>query len=76
MRIRITKPGIYGGSGEVPVGAEFNVRGDVPSAWSGRYEIVTDDPKPEAVAVVADVPEPKSGNPAVTRRKAKKGEMK
>lgn len=63
MRIRITKPGIYGASGEVPVGAEFNVRGAVPSAWDGRYEILTDDPKPEAVPVVADAPEPKRGRP-------------
>jgi hypothetical protein len=42
MKIKITKPGIYGNSGEIKVGTVFTVS-DEPKGWSGRYEIVEDD---------------------------------
>lgn len=52
MRIRITSPGIYGSSGEVPVGTEFTVKGDMPAGWGGKYEVVKGDAKPDAVPVM------------------------
>ena len=50
MKIRITKDGIYG-NGPIAIGTEINVLGAVPAGWAGKYEIVTDDPAPEAEAV-------------------------
>ncbi len=41
MRIRITKPGIYGQDGEIPVGTELTVK-QVPEAWAGRFEVIAD----------------------------------
>ena len=40
MRIKITKPGIYGSTGQVPVGSEFDVSAE-PTRWTGRYEAVS-----------------------------------
>ncbi|WP_435170819.1 HeH/LEM domain-containing protein [Falsirhodobacter sp. 1013] len=39
MRIRITKPGIYGSTGEVAVGTEFDVK-EEPTGWAGRYDVI------------------------------------
>ncbi|MEM7675138.1 MAG: hypothetical protein AAF449_03945 [Myxococcota bacterium] len=39
MRVRITKSGIFGRSGAVPVGTEFTVK-EEPKGWLGRYEVV------------------------------------
>jgi len=43
MRIRITGGGIYDGEGkEIPVGTFVTV-GEEPTAWAGRYEIISGD---------------------------------
>jgi hypothetical protein len=39
MRIKITKPGIYGADGEIPVGTELDVKSE-PKGWDGRYEVI------------------------------------
>ncbi len=39
MRIRITKPGIYGAEGEIAVGTELDMKNE-PKGWDGRYEVV------------------------------------
>lgn len=51
MRIRVIKPGIYGADGQIPVGTEFSIKGEVPAGWAGRVEVIQADPKPEAKAV-------------------------
>lgn len=40
MRIRITKPGIFGNNGEIEVGTEVTVS-EEPTGWDGRYEIIS-----------------------------------
>jgi hypothetical protein len=61
MKIRITKDGLFG-AGPIPVGSEFVVNGLPPAGWAGKYEIVSDDPAPEAVPVIN--PEtPRRGRP-------------
>lgn len=40
MRIKITKGGIFGGKGEVPIGEEFTVK-EAPAGWAGRYEVIS-----------------------------------
>lgn len=37
MRIKITKAGIYGADGPIPVGTELTLK-DAPKGWAGRYE--------------------------------------
>lgn len=39
MRIKITKGGIYGASGEIAIGTELTVK-DEPVGWKGRYEVI------------------------------------
>lgn len=41
MRIRVSKPGIYGNDGEIPVGTEFTVK-EAPIAWGDRYDVIGD----------------------------------
>lgn len=50
-RIRITGPGIFGGEGEIAVGTEFDINGELPAGWAGRAEIVGEGPKEGAVAL-------------------------
>lgn len=52
MRIKITKPGIFGQDGEIPVGTEIDVK-DEPKGWAGRYEVIGKAPK-NATAVTND----------------------
>lgn len=40
MKIKVTKPGIYGAKGMIPVGTEFNVK-EEPKGWDGRYEVIS-----------------------------------
>ena len=54
MRIRITASGIYGNSGEIPVGTEFDVSHS-PEGWDGRFEIVSDAPDAPLTADTAPV---------------------
>lgn len=48
VKIRITKEGIYGPYGSIPVGTELEVSED-PVAWAGRYEIISDPSGKDAV---------------------------
>lgn len=48
MRIEITAPGIYGLDGEIAVGTTFDVS-EEPTAWAGRYRVVSDDKGKEPV---------------------------
>lgn len=61
MRIEITKRGIYGDQGEIPVGTELTVK-DEPKGWAGRYRVISGG-SPKAKAAVtnpADDGEPKT----------------
>jgi hypothetical protein len=40
MRIKVTKPGIFGLNGEIPVGTEVTVK-EEPKGWDGRYEVIS-----------------------------------
>lgn len=41
MRIKITKPGIFGGDGkEIAVGTELTVKSE-PKGWEGRFETIS-----------------------------------
>lgn len=40
QRIKITAGGIYGNSGEIPVGSEFTVSPPLPAGWDGKYDVV------------------------------------
>jgi hypothetical protein len=40
-RIRITKGGLFGNTGELPIGEEFTLEGKPPAGWAGRYEIIS-----------------------------------
>jgi hypothetical protein len=40
MKIRITKPGLYGSAGAIAVGTEFDVK-EEPKGWAGRYDVVS-----------------------------------
>lgn len=59
-RVRITGPGIFGGitpenpTGEIAVGAEFEIKGDVPAGWKGRAVIVGEEPAEGSVFVGND----------------------
>lgn len=44
MRIRITASGIFGNDGELPVGTEFDINGDAPAGWKGRYDVISGNP--------------------------------
>ncbi len=56
-RVRITGGGIYGTptkdnpSGEMPVGFEFDISGDLPAGWKGRAEIVGAEPEKGSVLI-------------------------
>lgn len=39
MRIKITKGGIYGATGEIAIGTELTVKSE-PVGWKGRYEVI------------------------------------
>lgn len=51
MKIRITAGGIYGMKGEIPVGTELDLDGEPPKGWAGRYHVISEGPKPGAVAL-------------------------
>lgn len=50
MRIKITAGGIFGLTGEVPVGSEHDVSVPLPDGWAGKYEVIADI-QPEAKPV-------------------------
>ena len=49
MKIRIIAGGIYGGDGELPIGSEHIIGGNIPEGWAGKVEVVSDEPKGEPV---------------------------
>lgn len=49
MKIRIIAGGIYGGNGELPIGSEHVIGGNIPDGWAGKVEILADEPKGEPV---------------------------
>lgn len=51
MKIRITAGGIFGAKGEVPIGAEIDLKGEPPAGWAGRYQVISDGPAPGSVAL-------------------------
>lgn len=59
-RVRITGPGIYGAptkdnpTGEIPVGTEFDIKGDMPVGWKGRAALVGKEPADGAELIVND----------------------
>jgi hypothetical protein len=56
-RIRVTGPGIYGAptkdnpTGELPVGFEFDIGGDMPPGWVGRAVVVGAEPEEGSVLI-------------------------
>lgn len=50
VTIRITKGGIYGAQGAIPIGTELTLS-EEPSAWKGRYEVISGKPSPQAKPV-------------------------
>lgn len=40
MKIEITGRGIFGASGEVPVGTTLDVKSE-PTGWAGRYRVIS-----------------------------------
>ena len=44
MKLRIIAGGIYGANGELPIGMEFTISGDIPSGWAERVEVIEDAP--------------------------------
>lgn len=50
MRIKITSAGIFGASGEVPIGSEFDLQSAPPEGWNGRYVVVSEK-SPKAVEI-------------------------
>lgn len=61
MKIEITKPGIFGADGAIPVGTEITIKGAPPVGWAGKYRITE--------AAAADDAEPVT-NPAKTKKRA------
>lgn len=53
VRIKITKPGIYGAKGEVPVGTELTLKQE-PKGWAGRYVVLSDSKGKTAVTNPAE----------------------
>ncbi|MNQ39739.1 hypothetical protein D3C85_533680 [compost metagenome] len=59
MKIQITAGGIYDGEGkEIPVGTEFDLKAE-PTAWAGRYTVLSDGEK--AQKKTAPNPKPAEG---------------
>lgn len=51
MRVRVTSTGIFGLTGEVPIGTEFEVNGELDPSIAARVTILQSDPAPDAVFV-------------------------
>lgn len=51
MRIRITKPGIFGADGAIEIGTEIALSGEPPVGWAGKYEVVQSPTKTDAKPV-------------------------
>lgn len=51
MKIRITKPGIFGADGAIEIGTEITLSGEPPVGWAGKYEVVQAPTKADAKPV-------------------------
>lgn len=69
MKIKITKPGIYGAKEEVAVGTVIDVSKE-PVQWRGRYEIIEDNPSEDAELVPASPTQPVDPDPTPTDTKS------
>lgn len=71
MQIKITKAGIYGQDGEIPIGTEITVAKE-PTDWAGRYEVLSGGDEEGKTAILnADMGEAEIGD---TPFSAKTGE--
>lgn len=61
-RIRITGSGIYGASGELAIGTEFDIKGDLPAGWKGRAEVIGGGPAEGSVPITNEEPGPLDGS--------------
>ena len=66
MRIKITKGGIFGQKGEIPIGTELTVK-EEPAGWAGRYEVVSGGGDEGGKAPVYAVAEKGNGWFAITQ---------
>ena len=48
VKIRITKRGIFGANGPIPVGFEMTCQRE-PKCWAGKYEVISETEGKEAV---------------------------
>lgn len=60
MKIRVIAGGIFGASGEIPVGTEVEIAGEIPESWAKKVAVIADEPAAEAVPVT---------NPAKTKKR-------
>ena len=44
MRIRVIAKGIWGAGGEVPIGTELTISGQIPPGWSELVDVIDDAP--------------------------------
>jgi hypothetical protein len=51
MKIRVIAGGIFGQDGEIPVGTEFSIKGEVPESWAKKVEVIGKDKADDAEAV-------------------------
>lgn len=51
MKLRVITGGIYGAAGEIPVGTEFDISGEVPESWAKKVEVIGQDAAEGAQAV-------------------------
>lgn len=56
VRIQITKRGIYGAKGAIPIGTELELK-EEPTGWAGRYTVLSDSKGKTAVTNPATTPE-------------------
>ena len=47
MKIKVIARGIHGATGELPIGAEFEISGQIPAGWAELVEVIH-EPAPEA----------------------------
>lgn len=53
MRIKVTKGGLYGANGEIPVGTTATVK-DIPESWKHFVTVLEGDPSEDHEAVTAE----------------------
>lgn len=51
MKIKVIAKGIWGADGELPIGTEFAIGGQIPPGWVELVEVV-DEPPAEATPII------------------------